>query len=270
MPENFNLQHVCYLFAGIFYLLALTICFIKKDNPRIYITATIAGLGMHFISIIATFIQFQSISSSFFDALSLVSALIVLAMLFSSLTRNNLMIAKVILTIALGTVLLTVFYGQHAPIHVSSHGMLIHIISSISAYAILSIAAVHAILLAMAEYNLRNINKRISDKHTWLNNLPPILSIEQMLFRLTAFGWILLSISIAFGLIYIENIFAQHLIHKTVFSIVSWILFTILLLGRFIYGWRGKVAIQWILWGFTSLLLAYLGTKFVLDLLLQR
>jgi ABC-type uncharacterized transport system permease subunit len=79
-----------------------------------------------------------------------------------------------------------------------------------------------------------------------------------------------LTISLISGFIFIENLFAQHLVHKTVLSILAWLIFSSLLLGRSLYGWRGQIAIQWTLIGFVSLLLAYFGSKLVLELILHR
>jgi ABC-type uncharacterized transport system permease subunit len=79
-----------------------------------------------------------------------------------------------------------------------------------------------------------------------------------------------LTISLISGFIFIEDLFAQHLVHKTVLSILAWIIFSGLLIGRSRYGWRGRTAIKWTLIGFVSLLLAYFGSKLVLELILNR
>jgi ABC-type uncharacterized transport system permease subunit len=94
--------------------------------------------------------------------------------------------------------------------------------------------------------------------------------MESLLFQMLTTGIAFLSISLASGFLFIENLFAQHLVHKTVLSILAWLIFTGLLIGRSRYGWRGKTAIQWTLIGFISLLLAYFGSKLVLELILQR
>ena len=83
-------------------------------------------------------------------------------------------------------------------------------------------------------------------------------------------GFALLSAGLLTGIFFLEDIFAQHLVHKTVLSIVAWLVFGILLWGRWRFGWRGRTAIRWTLSGFVVLLLAYFGSKFVLELILQR
>ena len=72
------------------------------------------------------------------------------------------------------------------------------------------------------------------------------------------------------GVLFLEDIFAQHLVHKTVLSLTAWLVFAVLLWGRFQFGWRGRTAIRWTLSGFAVLLLAYFGSKFVLELVLMR
>ena len=94
--------------------------------------------------------------------------------------------------------------------------------------------------------------------------------MENLLFQMIGLGFIILSISLLSGLFYLENILAQHLVHKTVLSVVAWIIFGILLFGRWRFGWRGRTAIRLTISGFIMLMLAYFGSKFVIELILQR
>ncbi|MEQ1638294.1 MAG: cytochrome c biogenesis protein CcsA, partial [Methylococcales bacterium] len=95
-------------------------------------------------------------------------------------------------------------------------------------------------------------------------------TMESLLFQMIGTGMVFLSVSLISGFIFIENLFAQHLVHKTVLSILAWIIFTGLLFGRLRYGWRGKTAVKWTLSGFILLLLAYFGSKLVLELILHK
>jgi len=96
--------------------------------------------------------------------------------------------------------------------------------------------------------------------------------MEQLLFRIIAAGFVLLTLTLASGILFSEALFGKPMsfTHKTVFGILSWIIFAALLAGRALYGWRGRVAMRWTLAGFLSLVLAYIGSKFVLEVLLQR
>jgi len=135
----------------------------------------------------------------------------------------------------------------------------LHILLSIAAYSLLSIAALQAILLAIQEHQLRH-KKVISI----LNILPPLKVMEDVLFGMITTGFFCLSLSLVSGLMFVHDLFAQHLVHKTVLSVGAWILFAVLLWGRWRFGWRGKTAIRWTLTGFALLLLAYFGSKFVI------
>jgi ABC-type uncharacterized transport system permease subunit len=96
--------------------------------------------------------------------------------------------------------------------------------------------------------------------------------METLLFRIITAGFVLLTLTLASGIVYSEELFgkAMRFSHKTVFGILSWLIFAALLGGRQLYGWRGRVAVRWTLAGFVMLVLAYIGSKFVLEVLLGR
>ena len=147
--------------------------------------------------------------------------------------------------------------------HLTS-GLELHILVSIIAYSLLSIAALQAILLYIQDTYLHN-------KHPagFVRALPPLETMDRLLFRMIATGFIVLSFSVVSGFIYLQDVFAQHLAHKVVLSVGAWILYAILLWGRWRYGWRGRTAIRWTLTGFVFLLLAYFGSKFVIEVILK-
>ncbi|WP_269619399.1 cytochrome C assembly family protein [Zhongshania sp. BJYM1] len=148
---------------------------------------------------------------------------------------------------------------QHQPL-----GVLCHILLSILAYSVLTIAATQAIVLALQDRMLREHHLKGLP-----SILPPLQTMEAMLFELIWAGFGLLTLAILTGGIYVDDMLAQHLIHKTVFSVLSWVLLAILLCGRVALGWRGKVAIRWTLWAFACLLLGYLGTKIALTIIMH-
>ena len=144
-------------------------------------------------------------------------------------------------------------------------GMLIHIISSLFAYSVLTLAAFQAALVAVQDHQLKH-------RHTRgiIQVLPPLQTMETMLFELLWVGVVLLTFSIASGMIFLDDIFAQYLVHKTVLTIIAWCLFSALLWGHARRGWRSQTAVRLTLAGFTLLMLAYFGSKLVLELVLQR
>ncbi len=140
-----------------------------------------------------------------------------------------------------------------------------HVAISMLAYSLLAIAAAQAVVLAVQEHRLRNHRPG-----GLIRGLPPLATMESVLFEILAVGFVLLGLALLSGLLFLKDIFAQHLVHKTVLSIMAWFTFAALLWGRWRYGWRGRTAIRWTLAGFTALMLAYFGSKFVLELVLAR
>jgi len=147
----------------------------------------------------------------------------------------------------------------------SSIGLLLHILLSITAYSLLTIAALQSVLLAIQEYQLHN-------KHPLqpIRLLPPMQTMEELLIQILLIGFLLLSLSLGTGMMFIHDIFGQHLAHKIAFSTLAWLIFGLVLVARFIWGWRGKILIRWVLGGFISLALAYFGSKVVLEIILDK
>jgi ABC-type uncharacterized transport system permease subunit len=160
-----------------------------------------------------------------------------------------------------------IFPETHTITHTELPLFKVHLLISLLAYSLFTIAAVHAVLMALAERRLHgHALSRI------LGKLPPLLAMEALLFRIITVGFVLLTLSILSGVMFSEELFHKPLqfSHKSLFALISWGIYAALLGGRQIYGWRGRTAILWTLTGFAMLLLAYLGSKFVLEIILQR
>jgi ABC-type uncharacterized transport system permease subunit len=143
----------------------------------------------------------------------------------------------------------------------------IHLLIAMLAYSLFTIASLHVLLMALVERRLHGGTL----PHV-LQQLPPLLTMETLLFRIIWAGFILLTLTLASGVVFSEELFgrAAKLNHKTVFGVLSWLIFALLLGGRHVYGWRGRVAVRWTLAGFFTLVLAYIGSKFVLEIILGR
>lgn len=154
--------------------------------------------------------------------------------------------------------------ASHNVIQLSS-GVLTHIVLSIFAYSTLTIATIHALILSYQ-------NNQLHNRHAGglVRLLPPLQTMEALLFELLWTGQILLTVAIASGAIFVDNMMAQHLAHKSVFSALAWLTYSVLLWGRHQLGWRGNIAVRWTLAGFGFLILAYFGSKFVLEVLLSN
>jgi ABC-type uncharacterized transport system permease subunit len=143
----------------------------------------------------------------------------------------------------------------------------LHLVISLAAYSLLTIASLQALVMAVVERRLRGGTLPV-----FLQRLPPLLTMEVMLFRILAAGFVLLTLTLGSGMLFSEELFGRPLqfTHKVVFGLAAWAIFGALLAGRRIYGWRGRVALRWTLAGFLALVLAYIGTKFVLEVILRR
>ena len=175
---------------------------------------------------------------------------------------------------AVAVVLPSMFPGNMVELAGKSDWFLGHIAISILAYSTLTIAAFHAVLMVLQESRLHTRPQLV--RAGWfaaaLDRLPALLTMEKILFRLIGFGFILLTLTLLSGIVFSEQLFGKAFRwdHKTIFSLLSWGLFGLLLAGRRWQGWRGRTALSFTLTGFAILLLAYVGSRFVLEVVLHR
>lgn len=146
-----------------------------------------------------------------------------------------------------------------------SNGLVAHVVLSITAYTLVTLAGSQAVLVYIQNYHLKHRHLR----HL-LKFLPPLQTMESMLFDLVVTGWVALTVAIGSGFLFVDNLFAQHLAHKTFFSVSAWFVFGLLLLGRWLWGWRGLIAVRWTLGGLILLMIGYFGTQVILQMVLER
>jgi ABC-type uncharacterized transport system permease subunit len=158
----------------------------------------------------------------------------------------------------------------------------LHVLIANIAYGLFAIAALHAVLMLLVERRLLAMRGGVAQRHvaaagngwlsSWLDTLPPLLTLEKLLFRLIGAGFVLLTLTLVSGILFSEQLVdrALRLDHKTVFAILSWVMFGALLTARKVSGWRGRAALRWVLASFVALLLAYVGSRFVFEVLLHR
>jgi ABC-type uncharacterized transport system permease subunit len=172
------------------------------------------------------------------------------------------------LPLAAVSVLLPLGFGEaHQLANAHSAAFRLHFLMAMLAYSLFTLAALHALLMAVAEKGLHR--GRISPL---IAGLPPLLTMEALLFKLIHVAFALLTLTLVSGAVFSEAVFgkAVSINHKTIFAILSWLIFAALLAGRHWRGWRGRIALRWTLAGFSALLLAYVGSRFVLEVLLGR
>lgn len=176
---------------------------------------------------------------------------------------------------AVAVLLPLLFPGSLVPLIGKSPLFSLHIAISTLAYSSLTIAAFHAVLMAVQESRLHT-HPTSAAQFGWFSaaveRLPALLTMERLLFRLIGFGFALLTLTVLSGLFFSEELFGKAVKwdHKTIFTLLSWVLFGVLLAGRKWRGWRGKTALTFTLTGFTTLLLAYVGSRFVMEVVLHR
>ena len=225
-----------------------------------------AGLLLHADAAVPRAVHRDGLNLSFFNAVSLAAWTVAGLLLISALSKPVENLAILALPLAAITVLLDLrFPGSHLLGQMPAGRLRVHVLTSMLAYSLLTLASAQAILLAVQDNHLRRHHPG-----GFIRALPPLQTMESLLFEMISLGFVLLSVGLVTGFLYLEDMFAQHLVHKTVLSIVAWIAFAILLWGRYRFGWRGRTAIRWTLVGFAVLMLAYFGSKAVIELVLQR
>jgi ABC-type uncharacterized transport system permease subunit len=200
----------------------------------------------------------------FFAALSLVGACMAALCLLVNIMRPVATLGVIAFPVASLLLLADFIAPSTQPLPIEWQ-IKLHVVFALLAYSVLSIAALLAILLALQERALRR-----RQFGGLASALPPLTLLESLVFQLIGVGFILLTLTLISGILFVDNLFAQHLIHKTVLSIAAWVVFGTLLFGRWRYGWRGRRAVRLILIGMVLLLLAFFGSRFVLEVLLKR
>lgn len=253
---------ILYLFSG--YYLSRQL-WQKQQMRRFWpVGITAAAAFCHAVGLFPGLFSAQGLHLGFFNVASLIALFIVLLVLFCTrLLSINIMLIPIQAIAALSVLCaMLVPSGNLAAID-EAPGILAHILLSILAYGVITIAVVQSLFLLIQESQLRR--RPVS---TWLHNLPPLQTMESLLFTYLGAGWVLLSLSLLSGWLFLDNLFAQHLAHKTLLSSLAWLIFAVLLWGRYQLGWRGHKAIRLTLAGFSLLMLAYFGSKLVREFIL--
>ena len=194
----------------------------------------------------------------FLAALSLVG--LGMAALTTLVGQRGRMAALGVVVFPLSALLLLCYHGYgHAPSPVLGWRLGLHAWLALLAYATLAVSALLAIMLWLQEHALR---QRVFSG--WRRALPPLTELETLLFRSITAGFLLLSLTLLTGFFFVQDLLAQKVLEKTVLSVLSWVVFGALLIGRSRYGWRGRKAVHWTLAAVILLALAYFGTKLLM------
>ena len=207
----------------------------------------------------------QGLNLTFYNTVSIVFFIVAVLILVLSVARKTELLGLLVLPIVVASIILTIARPEVAASSLNLHGLQLHIVASLFAFSVLAISALQSILLVTQDRHLRR-----HQLGGMTRALPPLHDTEKFLFQTIAVGFVLLSVALITGFLFLENMFEQHVAHKTILSILAWLVFALLLWGRWQFGWRGSIAMRWTLGGFGFLILAYLGSKFVQELILHR
>lgn len=241
--------------------------FIRQQalQPKHLIGAAGFALIAHGIGVYGLSVKGESLNVSLFSASSLIFWVINTIVLFSSIKKALHNLFLLLFPLSAISVLTTIVSNNSDWQQSLNYYIATHVVLSILAYSLLTIASLQALLLAYQNHALKNKQLTTSSRL-----LPPLQTMEALLFEFLWVGEILLTLAIASGFYFLEDMFAQHLAHKTIFALIAWLIYALLLWGRHQLGWRGNTAIRWTLAGFVCLMLAYFGSKLVLEIILHR
>jgi ABC-type uncharacterized transport system permease subunit len=253
------------LYAGAATYQGLRLTQRSTPDKRLLALLGVLALFFHGGSLFLQLHDVHGLTLDFFNAASLIAYAVIALTLLACLRIpvENLLL----LLFPLGglTVLAAEFLPSGTIRPIDEHpGILAHILLSILAYGMLTIAVFQSILLLLQDHQLKH-------KHPsgLIKNFPPLQTMESLLFGVLWAGWLLLSLSLLSGALFLDDLLAQHLAHKTILSSFAWVVFAVLLWGRHRLGWRGHKAIRWTLAGFCLLMLAYFGSKLVREFILH-
>ena len=227
------------------------------------------ALVMHGMLVHAGIVVVEGLNLSIANAVSLLVWLTALIYWLASLAYRGLApMLGLVAPAALAAVLVQASApSRHVVTYTGEPLFTLHFAIAMLAYALFIVATVHAVVMLAEEKWLHR-----GVMPPFLRSLPPLLEMEALLFRILLAAFVLLTLTLVSGIFFSEQLFNRPLTfnHKTVFGILSWLIFGALLAGRYFRGWRGRKAVHWTLAGFTMLLLAYVGSKFVLEIILRR
>ena len=255
------------IFTSALYCLSALLIFKQLGNQAqqrwIPLALALGALLLHAAVLNYQIYQPSGLNLEFFVAFSLVSWLISVQILLSCIFRQIESLGIAVFPMSGLALALALIDFTDPVIIAGSDALQGHIMISIIAYSLIMLGAIQASLLAYQDHAIRSHHPG-----GIIRFLPPLHDMETLLFQFLVFGFVGLSASLITGFVFLENIFAQQLVHKTVLSIIAWFTLGILLIGRFQFGWRGKTAIRWSLSAFALLMLAYFGSKLVLEFIL--
>ncbi len=253
--------------ATLFYCLSAFLIYKQLGTAQhqrwVALAPAVVGMLLQAAALNQLIIQPQGLNLGFFVAFSLIAWLISIQILLSSIYRRIESLGIIAFPVSgLANIVASSHVSDHL-INTGSNTIQGHIMVSVIAYSLITLGAFQAGLLAYQDHSIRHHHPG-----GFIRFLPPLHDMETLLFQFLAFGFVCLSVSLLTGFLFVEDIFEQKQAHKVVLSSIAWLILGILLFGRLKFGWRGKTAIRWTLSAFVFLMLAFFGSKLVLEFIL--
>lgn len=238
------------------------------SGARVGVLALGAGAALLHAVLLYPVLQLgNGLNLSLTTAFSLAAWVVVILYLLTSMLRPTDPLGILIMPLAGLILLVEWLWPGQAPMPLTTHLQTAHVVVSILAYGLLSLAAVQSLLLLYQEHQLHA-------RHPGglVRALPPMQTTETVMFQMIGLGFVLLTLTVVSGVFFSEETFGRpfKFTHHIVLALLAWVVYGVLLLGRWRLGWRGKPAVRLALAGFALLALAYFGSKFVLEVLLGR
>lgn len=256
-----------YIIAGVSFALSRLPRFASRSTILLSLAflTGVAGLAWHGQTLWNLTLVHDGMSLTIGNTASLIGLQLALVALLGGLQPTFRGLAGGLLVLAAGAASLTGSPSPATEAATLSWQVQAHVLISLFAYGLLTVGAIIALFALLQEKRLQ------AGQLTSINQLfSPLETTEKMLFGITTAGFLLLLLAVSSGFALFENLFAQHLVHKTALSLLALALFGILLAGRQFAGWRGKRAVYLYLWGFAALCLAYFGSRYILEVILGR
>lgn len=233
-------------------------------KSKLYFLSWLIALILHILSLHFPLIQGKPMPLNFFTLASYVMWFISLVLFITTLKRKIESLAILILPYTILSMILAIQLSSNIGNFIQMQsGLGAHVLVSLLAYSFLLLASFQALLLSY-----QNMRLHTHQTSGLMRALPSLEDMEYLLFRFISVGLVLLTLSLISGFIYLDDLFAQRIAHKTILSLVAWTVFSVLLFGRWKYGWRGRKAVRWTITGFIILMIAFFGTRFIQEFIL--
>ncbi len=266
MPANALYYITAALYAAVFVLTLRALFAANRGAPWIMGLFLVAA-GLHGSLLWLEIFTPHGLNMSLANALSLIVWLAVAIHALSAWRQMNILHPVLAASAAIALLLPLGLPAEKVLPYTDSLAFRLHFLVALGGYGLFTLAALHALLMWFAERYLHE-----AQMPPLMATLPPLMQMEKLLFTLLWLAFLFLTLTLVTGVFFSETLFGKafQFNHKTVFAVFSWLIFGGLLAGHLYFGWRGKLAVRWTLIGFLMLLLSYVGSKFVLEVILQR